>query len=143
MQQSCFLILFLIPFCSSNYPCSQLLIITHHIQSTLRNNNWSSVQQHIQWRECQRVIQYKMFQMHLISSIFTFFRVKILRFYTYPEKFISKYFTLTDLLRKIHFHGFYPCQMTAIIKWIYVQKNCRESGIFRKNMLEVAPFEKN
>ena len=51
---------------------SQLLIITHHIQNTLRNNNWYSIQQHIQWKEFQRGIWYKMFYMHLISSIFTF-----------------------------------------------------------------------
>ena len=24
---------------------------------------------------------------------------------------------LDDLLRKTHFHGFYSCHMTAIIKW--------------------------
>ena len=74
MQLSCFLLLFLIPLYSSNLPTSPLgsplLIISHHSQFTWRNNNWSSIQQHIQWR--QRGIWYKMFQMHLISSIFIF-----------------------------------------------------------------------
>ena len=74
MQLSCFLLLFLIPLYSSNLHISPLgsplLIISHHSQFTWRNNNWSSIQQHIQWR--QRGIWYKMFQMHLISSIFIF-----------------------------------------------------------------------
>ena len=29
-------------------------------------------------------------------------------FYTYPEKFILKYFILNDVLRKKHLQGFYP-----------------------------------
>ena len=33
-----------------------------------------------------------------------------------PESFIPKYFMLFDLLRKNHFHGLQPRQMTAIIK---------------------------
>ena len=74
MQLSCFLLLFLIPLYSSNLHISPLgsplLIISHHSQFTWRNNNWFSIQQHIQWR--QRGIWYKMFQMHLISSIFIF-----------------------------------------------------------------------
>ena len=79
MQLSCFLLLFLIPLYSSNLHISPLgsplLIISHHSQFTCRNNNWSSIQQHIQWR--QRGIWYKMFQMHLISSIFIFLGSKL------------------------------------------------------------------
>ena len=42
--------------------------------------------------------------------------VFVTRFYIYPESFIPKYFMLDDLLRKNHFHGLQPCQMTAIFK---------------------------
>ena len=41
--------------------------------------------------------------------------VFVTRFYIYPESFIPKYFMLDDL-RKNHFYGLQPCQMTAIIK---------------------------
>ena len=39
--------------------------------------------------------------------------------FTHPENFIPKYFVLGDLMMKNHFNGFYPCQMTAIVKWTY------------------------
>ena len=78
---SCFfLFLRLIPHYSSNHPSSPLLIASHHSQFTLRNNDWSSIQQHIQWKEFQREIWCKMFQMHLISSIFIFLKSKLVHY---------------------------------------------------------------
>ena len=44
--------------------------------------------------------------------------VFLTRFYIYGESFTTKYFMLDDLLRKNHFHGLQPCQMTVIIKWL-------------------------
>ena len=50
-----------------------LSIITHHSQYILRNNNWSSTKQHIQWKEFQRGIWYNMLWMHLYSFFDLYF----------------------------------------------------------------------
>ena len=43
--------------------------------------------------------------------------VFVTRFDIYPESCIPKYFMLDDLLKKNHFHGLQPRQMTSMIKW--------------------------
>ena len=109
MQQSCFYFVLY----SSNHPCSELLIITHHIQNSSRNNNWSSIYQHIQWNEFQWGIWYKMFQMHLIFSIFTFSGSKLVHCISIEVlhiswKFYFKIFHNGWFIEKQQFSGILP-----------------------------------
>ena len=56
---------------STEFPQIEMFVVStlfHYSQYASRNNNWPLIQQHRQWKEFQRGIWWKMFQMHHASN---------------------------------------------------------------------------